>query len=92
MFRLLPTLLLLISFATEAKEGQEMPAMHHLFDVRPSADISVPDSFPLNKSKQINCQTCHGIEDMKDQDFEKIDKQDKNFFREGPYEIITDIC
>ena len=92
MLHLLPTLLLFITFTSAAKEGQEMPAMHHLFDVKPSENISIPDSFPLNKSKQINCQTCHGIKDMKDQDFEKINKQEKFFFREGPYEIITDFC
>ncbi len=74
------------------KKEQQMPAMHHLFDVKPSADISIPDSFPLNKNKQIDCQTCHGIKDMKDQDFKKVDKSDKDFLREGPYEVLTDFC
>lgn len=92
MIRLLLLFLLLYSFVVEAKEEQQMPAMHHLFDVKPSADISIPDTFPLNKSEQIGCQTCHGFDDMKNQDFEKIDKQDKDFFREGPYENLTDFC
>ena len=92
MVRLLLIFILLHAFAANAKEGQEMPAMHHLFDVKPSADITVPDTFPLNKNKQMDCQTCHGFEDMKEQDFEKIDKQDKDFFREGPYEKLTDFC
>lgn len=92
MIRLLLIFLLLHSFAAAAKDEHEMPAMHHLFAVKPSADISIPDTFPLNKSKQIDCQTCHGIKDMKDQDFQKVDRQEKNFFREGPYEKLTDFC
>jgi len=92
MFRLVLTFFLLLSFAADAKEEQEMPAMHHLFDVKPSEEISIPDNFPLNKNKQIDCQTCHGIKDMEDQDFEKVDKQDDDFFREGPYETMTDFC
>ena len=92
MLRLVLIFFLLLSFAADAKEAQEMPAMHHLFDVEPSEEISIPDTFPLNKSKQVDCQTCHGIKDMEDQDFKKIDKQDDGFFREGPYEIMTDFC
>lgn len=92
MIRLLLIFLLLHSSASVAKDEQEMPAMHHLFDVKPSEDIAIPDTFPLNKNKQIDCQTCHGIKDMKQQDFQKIDKQDDDFFREGPYPILTDFC
>jgi len=85
-------LFLLSTSAIYAKDDQAMPAMHHLFDVKPSADISVPDTFPLNKKKHIDCQTCHGIKDMKQQDFEKIDKQADVFFREGPYSNVSDFC
>jgi len=92
MLRLVLIFFLLLSFAADAKEAQVMPAMHHLFDVEPSEEISIPDTFPLNKSKQVDCQTCHGIKDMEDQDFKKIDKQDDDFFREGPYETVTDFC
>lgn len=92
MLRMLLVFILLHAFAIEAKEGQDMPAMHHLFDVKPSADISIPDAFPLNEKRQIDCQTCHGIKDMKDQDLEKVDKQDDDFFRDGPYETLSDFC
>ena len=92
MLRLVLMFCLLLSFAADAKEAQEMPAMHHLFDVEPSEEISIPDTFPLNKNKQIDCQTCHGIKDMEEQDFEKVDKQDDDFFREGPYETMTNFC
>ncbi len=80
MSRLLFIILALHLCVAQAKDEQEMPAMHHLFEVEPSEDISIPDTFPLNKNKQIDCQTCHGIKDMKEQDFEKIDKQDEKFF------------
>ena len=92
MLRLVLMFCLLLSFAADAKEAQEMPAMHHLFDIEPSEEISIPDTFPLNKNKQIDCQTCHGIKDMEEQDFEKVDKQDDDFFREGPYETMTNFC
>ena len=92
MSRLLLIFLALHLCVAQAKDEQEMPAMHHLFEVEPSEDISIPDTFPLNKNKQIDCQTCHGIKDMKEQDFEKIDKQDEKFFREGPYQKLTDFC
>jgi len=92
MFRLLLIFLALHASAAQAEDDQQMPAMHHLYEVKPSENISVPDTFPLNKNKQIDCQTCHGIKDMKQQDFEKIDKQDEDFFREGPYQKLTDFC
>jgi hypothetical protein len=95
MFRLLLIFFVLHSSAVVAlveNDKQTMPAMHHLFEVKPSADISIPDNFPLNKNKQIDCQTCHGIKDMKDQDFKKIDKRDDDFLREGSYEVLTDFC
>ena len=92
MSRLLIIFLFLNISVAIANDEQEMPAMHHLFEVEPSEDISIPDTFPLNKNKQIDCQTCHGIKDMKEQDFEKIDKQDEKFFREGPYQKLTDFC
>ena len=93
MFRCLMMFLLLLSVSmVNAKDDQEMPAMHHVFDVEPSAAISVPDDFPLNKKKRIDCQTCHGIKDMKQQDYEKIDKQSEDFLREGPYSQLSDFC
>ncbi|RDH83795.1 MAG: hypothetical protein DIZ80_06555 [endosymbiont of Galathealinum brachiosum] len=92
MIRLCLLLFLFLSTSAYAKGDQEMPAMHHLYKVEPSKEISIPDDFPLNKNKEIDCQTCHGIEDMKQQDFEKIDKKSNDFFREGPYDKITDFC
>jgi hypothetical protein len=90
--RLIILLIICFSPFLYAKEKQEMPAMHHLVKVKPSANITIPDSFPLHKDQQIDCQTCHGIKDMKNQDFNKIDKTADNFFREGPYKKITNFC
>lgn len=92
MTGLLLLFILLQMPAAIAKEQQAMPPMHHLFDVKPSKNISVPESFPLNKQQQVSCQTCHGIKDIKDQDFKKINKQGDDFFREGPYEQLSDFC
>jgi len=92
MTRLFLLFLLLPSSAVIAEKEQEMPAMHHLFGIKPSTEISIPDTFHLNKDRQIDCQTCHGIKDMKEQDFQKIDKEDDEFLREGPYETLTEFC
>lgn len=90
--RIILILLLLMAFSAIAKDDFKMPPMHHLFEVQPSKKISIPDSFPLNKNKQIDCQTCHGIKEMKKQDFKKLDKNSDDFFREGPYEKLSDFC
>jgi hypothetical protein len=92
MLRLLLPLILFFSFNIYAKDKQQMPAMHHLIKIKPSVNISIPESFPLNKKQQIDCQTCHGIKDMEENNFKKIDKQAKDFFRQGPYKRLSDFC
>jgi len=92
MLRVMIIFLVFISFTVCAKDKQEMPAMHHLVKIKPSENISVPDDFPLNDRDEIDCQTCHGIKDMKEQDFKKVDKAADDFFREGPYKMLMDFC
>ncbi len=92
MIQLFVVCLLLFSMDVLAEDKQEMPAMHHLIKIKPSENISIPDSFPLNDKDEIDCKTCHGIKDMKEQDFKKIDKDADNFFREGPYKTPIDFC
>ncbi len=82
----------LFSFPVFAADKKEMPAMHHLIKVKPSENISIPDSFKLNDNHEIDCVTCHGIKDIADIPLKDINKKDENFFREGPYRKITDFC
>lgn len=84
-----------VLFAPEfvvANSNIEMPPMHHVVNVKPSKDISVPKEFELNKKGEIDCQTCHGIEDIKDQSLNEIDKSVNNFYRAGPYPKLEQFC
>lgn len=75
-----------------AADKKEMSAMHHLIKVRPSKNINIPDSFKLNDEHEIDCLTCHGIKNIEDIPLDDINKNEENFFREGPYIKITDFC
>ena len=69
-----------------------MPPMHHPVKLVPSDNIRVPDDFELNDEGQIDCVTCHGIEDIEEIPLDEVNKNDEKFFRGGPYEKLTDFC
>ena len=71
---------------------KDLPPLHHLANVKPPEDMQVAKSFPLNKKGEIDCQTCHGIKDIKDIPFDEVDKKADNFHRGGPYQQLTDFC
>lgn len=75
-----------------AKDKAELPVMHHLVDIKPSDAVSIPESFPLNKDGLITCKTCHAIKDIGNIPHEDINKNDKSFFREGPYTNFSNFC
>jgi len=78
--------------AAESIKKLELPPLHHVVRLKPSKAIKVPDEFPLNDKGQIDCDTCHGIEDIEDIPFDEVDKEDPKFFRNGPYLVLTDFC
>jgi len=81
----------LVANAAQEKD-LKLPPLHHIVQVRPSSEISIPENFPLNKNKEIDCQTCHGIKDIETSPFDEIDKKSPDFFRNGPYPLFSDFC
>lgn len=85
-------LFLLVSPSSQAGSREEMPPMHHLVDIAPPARFHIPDDFPLNDEGRLDCDTCHGIEDIEDIPLDKVNRDDDDFFRGGPYEKPSDFC
>ncbi|MCF6282761.1 MAG: hypothetical protein L3J28_11245 [Candidatus Polarisedimenticolaceae bacterium] len=82
---------MLVSGVVFAEENQ-MPPMHHLVEVKPSEQISIPDEFELDDRGQISCKTCHGLKDIKKTPLDKVDRKADNFFNGGPYPRLIDFC
>jgi|GEM_PF-386233 len=94
-----PTYILLIALAlllpnvvAGQEEKKQLPPLHHLVKVKPPEGMKVAKNFPLNKRGEIDCQTCHGIKDIKDIPFDEVDKKADNFHRGGPYKQLTNFC
>ncbi len=85
-------LFMMLSVSCIASGNEELPPLHHLVDVDVPDSMTIPEKFLLNKEGQITCTTCHGIKDIEEIPFDEIDKDDVDFFRDGPYEELTDFC
>ncbi len=92
MSRILIAVLLLPLCGVINADEIEMPPMHHLVEVKPSDQVSIPDEFKLDEKGQINCKTCHGLKDIEKTALEKVDRQADNFFNGGPYPRLIDFC
>lgn len=82
------TLLLPLSAMAEI----ELPPLHHVVRVEVPDTMSIPPQFPLNDKSQIDCETCHGIKDIDQIPVEKVDKENTDFFIQGPYPSLSDLC
>ena len=54
--------------------------------------MTVNDDFQLGKHSELICDTCHGIKDLDQIPLEKVDKQAKNFLRNGSYKNLIKFC
>ncbi len=70
----------------------ELPAMHHLVDIKPPEAMKVSDDLPLSDEGKIVCKTCHGIKDIEKTEIDKVDKKADDFHRGGPYKKLSDFC
>ena len=77
---------------TEKKEKPETPPLHHVIDVKVADEVELPATMPLKEKRKLQCKTCHGIKDIKDMEFEDVDKNDPDFLRGGPYQPLTEFC
>ena len=64
---------------------QKMPAMHHPVDIEIPESMELPDKFKADKNNKLRCTSCHGIEDIKNQNYDEVDKSVDNFLIDGPY-------
>ena len=81
----------LLALAQEANKT-ELPPLHHVVWVKPPASMKLPPEFSLNDQGQIDCKTCHGIEDIDTTPIDQVDTTADNFHRGGPYSQLTDFC
>jgi hypothetical protein len=85
-------LTLLLTYGVVLAEEIEMPPMHHLVEVKPSDQVTVPDEFKLDDKGQLSCKTCHGLKDIEKTALDKVDRNADNFFNGGPYSRLIDFC
>jgi len=78
--------------ATVGDKKIELPAMHHLVDIKPPEKMKVSDKLPLSNEGKIVCKTCHGIKDIDKTEIDKVDKKADDFHRGGPYKKLSDFC
>jgi len=82
------------AFEYISKNGKKitMSASHHVLDVKLLNNMKPPNEFELEEGKILQCNSCHGIKNIMDTPVDKLDKNDANFLRGGPYKKLTDFC
>ncbi|MCP4296078.1 MAG: hypothetical protein GY786_10765 [Proteobacteria bacterium] len=76
-----------------AMDKEELKELHtHGIEIILHANAKIPENFPLEKDGTMGCETCHGLKNMAQLEFEVIDPDGPDFFREGPYEKLSDFC
>ena len=70
---------------------QEMPALHHVLDVKIPGAMRLPKGMQADEKNKLVCGTCHGIEDIKNQSYDEVDKSSEEFLRGGPYRSISEV-
>lgn len=71
---------------------QRLPELHHAVAVPLPTDWPTPVGLPLGPNRQLECRTCHGIKDMREQPYASIDTQAPDFLRGGPNARLEDFC
>lgn len=73
------------------KQSKRLPDLHHAVDVKLLDTMQPPEAFKL-KDHTIACDTCHGLKDMADIPYDKVDKKSADFLNGGPYPDIQSFC
>ncbi|MCG7908689.1 MAG: hypothetical protein JAY82_02830 [Candidatus Thiodiazotropha taylori] len=69
-----------------------MPPLHHPVKILLPAEMEVPEAFILGEHSELICNTCHGVEKLKDIPLDQVDPSVENFLHYGPYGDLTDFC
>ena len=74
-------------------KSKRLPELHHLVGVPLLNNMHPPsETMPLGEKKELVCKTCHGIKNIEDLPFDKVDKKANDFLKAGPYDTLTDFC
>lgn len=78
--------------AMAAEEAYTLPPMHHPVEIGIPDNMQVAEGLPLGSDGEMVCDTCHGIEDLKEIPLDEVEIDDPEFLNLGPYPILTDFC
>jgi len=79
--------LLLMNSLLACGEELKLPPMHHLVRVAIPEGMEIAKEVRLNERNEIDCVSCHGIEDIADIPLDEVDREAADFFVGGPYQI-----
>jgi hypothetical protein len=75
-----------------AQDSYRLPPMHHPVEVAFPESMHHPAELAPGESGELVCDTCHGIEDLKEIPLEEVDAESPEFLHLGPYRNLTDFC
>ncbi len=78
--------------AMAAEEEYTLPPMHHPVAIAIPDSMQVAEGLPLDENGEMVCDTCHGIENLKEIAPDEVDIDDPAFLNLGPYPTLTDFC
>lgn len=81
-----------LSGTPQADQAYRMPPMHHPVDIAVPASMRIHDELVLGPRGELVCETCHGIEDLKQIPLDEVDVEAPDFLNLGPYRDLTDFC
>jgi len=88
----LSVLLLLLTSLSAFGEELKLPPMHHSVRVAIPEGMQIGDQVRLNEHNEIDCISCHGTEDLAGIPLEQVDREAPDFFVDGPYRKMGDLC
>jgi hypothetical protein len=75
-----------------ADEAYQMPPLHHPVEITVPANMQVNEELTLGLNDELVCETCHGIEDLKQIPLDEVDVDAPDFLNLGPYRDLTEFC
>jgi hypothetical protein len=85
-------LLLLGGMSVAEEPRPELPPLHHPVSIPVPVRMQLPQDFVLDKQGLLQCSTCHGIKNIAEIPFSKVDTNAENFLNGGYYKKLTDFC
>jgi hypothetical protein len=76
----------------QADENYNLPPLHHPVEIAVPASMDTHPQLPLGPHDELVCDTCHGIEDLKQIPLDEVDADAPGFLNLGPYRDLTDFC